>query len=230
MQSISFDTAKEHKLIRFRTPGTFLSTTDAFYIADGDSIRITNGHDGQVHTCACRFIDPYHMYVGASVFHIDEFSEFLGRSGSKHEPVTPLTDLSLYDKKYCDPSLLDETDKKIPYREIIHTRDTQDHSKILLSISVCLNTDPMRSACIMRREGDAFEKAFLPLLQLQNRLYGDLWSELNLWDRQTLYAVLTEIERTKVHSKLQEQITIAKSQNLAYITKERTVSAQEVSR
>lgn len=229
MQSISHETAKEKKLIRFHTPGEFLSTTEAFYIADGDSIRITNGTDGQVRTYACRFIDLYHMYVGSSVFHIDEFSEILGRSGSRHDPVNTLTDLSLYVKKYCDPSLINEEGKKIPYREIIHVRDPQNYANIALSISVCPEADSLRTACIIKRKGDFFEKEFLPLLQLQNRLYGNLWSELNPWDRQTLYAVLSEIERVKAHPKLQDQIHNAKSQ-LEPVTKEREISAKEVSR
>ena len=211
MQSISHETARENRLIRFQTPGDFFSSTEAFYIADGDSIRITNGKDGQVNTYICRFIDLYHMCVGHNVFHIDELSELLGRNGSKHEPEYVLTDLALYDKKYCDPSLKDTEGRKIPYREIIHVRDTQDPTRHVLAISVCPGADTDRSACITRWDGESYTKEFLPLFQLQNRLCGDLWSELNLWDRQTLYAVLSEIERPKQHPGLQAQIGTAET-------------------
>lgn len=227
MQSISYEIAKEKHLIRFRTPGDFLSTTEAFYLADGDSIHITDGRDGRVNTYVCRFIDLYHMYVGHNVFHIDEFSEFLGRNGSIHEPANVLCDLALYNKKYCDPALVDQEGNKIPYREIIHVRDTQDLSRNVLSISVCPDADPSRAACITIRKENAYEKEFLDLPQLQNRLYGDLWSQLNRWDRQTLHAVLTEMERTKARPKLQAQIGIARSHKVNTVCTGRKSPVQE---
>ena len=190
MQSISYDTAKKHKLIRFMSPGPFLSAQDAFYIQDGDRIRITSGDDGTVTSHTCQYIDPTHFKVGYAVFHMDQFSETMGKNRSNYEPETPITDLTFYETKYCDRTLKDINGKLIPYHEIIVQYDASHQPAF--SVSICPGADTLRTVCITKRNADRFHQTFMSFPRLQECISGELYSILNRWDLRTLNAILHE--------------------------------------
>lgn len=216
MQSISYDTAKTNKLIRFMTPGNFMSTEDAFYIADGDRIRITSGYDGRVTSHICHYIDPYHFRVGTTAFHMDQFSEVMGKSGSTYEPEMPITDLSYYETKYLDRTLKDGEGRLVPYHEIIAQYDDYCQHKPKLSISVCPDADALRTVCIIQRRGEEFDKVFHSFHRLQERISDDLYSALNHWDRRTIHTVLQELCKVPMKQPLHTMLQIAAEQsNLA---------------
>ena len=73
---------KSREGIRFITP----NYEDKFRIPDGDSIRIRRS-DGTSVDKQCRYIDPYHMEVGGSAYHICEFAERMARQGSSVIPL-----------------------------------------------------------------------------------------------------------------------------------------------
>ena len=73
---------KSREGIRFITP----NYEDRFRIPDGDSIRIRRS-DGTSADKQCRYIDPYHMEVGGSAYHICEFAERMERCGNKVIPL-----------------------------------------------------------------------------------------------------------------------------------------------
>jgi len=200
MQAISYDTAKKHKLIRFMSPGSFLSAQDAFYIQDGDRIRITSGDDGTVTSHICQYIDPTHFQVSYAIFHMDQFSETMGKNGSSYEPETPITDLSFYEKKYYDRSLKDETGKLIPYHEIVVQYDAASMHHPVFSIAVCPSADASRTVCITERKADRFKQTYLSFARLQECISGELYSILNRWDLRTLNAVLHEQYITRQQS------------------------------
>lgn len=68
--------------IRFITP----DYKELFKIPDGDRIRITT-ELGEVHEPVCRYIDDYHLEVGATLFHICEFAERMEESGNTVIPL-----------------------------------------------------------------------------------------------------------------------------------------------
>ena len=148
MQSISFETAKREKLIRFMTPEPFMASTDAFFLKDGGSIRITSGYDGKVTSHICKYLDPHHFQVSGNTFHMDQFSEVMHRSQNTYAPALPLIDLRLFNKVYCDRTLADSTGKLIPYREVIFQTDPNARNISLFRIAICPDADALRTASL----------------------------------------------------------------------------------
>ena len=77
--------AKAERGIRFITP----DYDEKFRIPDGDEIRVTSS-DGEVHDYECRYIDDYHLEVGATshnLYHIAEFAERMERLGNTVIPL-----------------------------------------------------------------------------------------------------------------------------------------------
>ena len=77
--------ARAERGIRFITP----DYDEKFRIPDGDEIRITTS-SGEVHDYECRYIDDYHMELGApshSLYHIAEFAERMERNGNTVIPL-----------------------------------------------------------------------------------------------------------------------------------------------
>lgn len=76
------------KGIRFITSGY----DDLFRLRDGDKIRIECG-DGRTLERTCRYIDKYHLEVGAypheELYHICQFAELMERAGNRVSPVRP---------------------------------------------------------------------------------------------------------------------------------------------
>lgn len=76
------------KGIRFITP----HYEDLFRLRDGDKIRIECG-DGRTLERTCRYIDEYHLEVGAypreEIYHICQFAELMERAGNRVSPVHP---------------------------------------------------------------------------------------------------------------------------------------------
>lgn len=76
------------KGIRFITSGY----EDLFRLRDGDKIRIECG-DGRTLERTCRYIDEYHLEVGAypreEIYHICQFAELMERAGNRVSPVHP---------------------------------------------------------------------------------------------------------------------------------------------
>lgn len=63
---------------------------DLFRLPDGEQITITS-ENGQKRDFTCRYIDDAHLEVGDNLYHICEFAERMGRSGSTYQPKeTPL--------------------------------------------------------------------------------------------------------------------------------------------
>jgi hypothetical protein len=63
---------------------------ELFRIKDGESVKFTNGYDGEVKTLKCRFIDETHLtLIGRyhNDYHICELAEKMERNGSKCEPI-----------------------------------------------------------------------------------------------------------------------------------------------
>lgn len=64
---------------------------DLFYLADGDSIRVTM-QDGSTRDLVCRYIDDFHVDVGevagGNIYHICEFAEKVEQCG--YAQLTPL--------------------------------------------------------------------------------------------------------------------------------------------
>lgn len=206
MQSISQESAKQHRLIRFMSPGSFITAEEAFYLADGDMLRITSGRDGSVNRYICSYLDPYHFTVGFQTYHMDQFSETMGQSGSSYEPEHPITDLSVYQTKYCDRSLYDASGKLIPYHEIIVQYRNHRYDRPILSISVCSKADPSRTVCITQESRDTFDRTFLSYSKLQERISSDLYSMLNHWDRKVLDVLLRDLSLQHEHPSLNHRI------------------------
>lgn len=142
MQDIEYHIAKENKLIRFRTPGNFMDTKDAFFLKDGDKIQLTSGYKGSTASFVCRYLDPHHMQCGHNTYHMDEFSEYMGRAGNTYVPETSIDDLSLFSKKFYDRDLTGTGGKLIPYRQIIVQYNDQRHDIQTLGIALCPEADP----------------------------------------------------------------------------------------
>jgi hypothetical protein len=69
---------------------------EAFRIKDGDSIKITVAYDGEEIVRKCRFLDEYHMNVGSSCYHMDEFMEKMKKVGNTYEQIpgqAPMLDI-----------------------------------------------------------------------------------------------------------------------------------------
>lgn len=209
MLSISYDTAKQNRLIRFRSPGSFFETRDAFYIKDGDRIRITSGYDGKVTSHVCEYIDPTHFRVSHAVFHMDQFSEVMGKNGSSYEPETPITDLSFFETKYCDRALVDETGKRIPYHEVLTLQDTSRSDKPQLSISICPRADALCTVCLTEHKNGAVNQTFMSFKRLYSCISEELYSILNQWDRRALYAILCEHYPLTKHPSLKNRMETA---------------------
>ncbi|MCL2299146.1 MAG: hypothetical protein FWC27_03240 [Firmicutes bacterium] len=71
------------KQIEFRGP----DFRPAFSIPDGGNIAITFD-DGEQVIRQCRYIDPFHLYVGSTVYHVDEFASRMARVGNTYAPET----------------------------------------------------------------------------------------------------------------------------------------------
>ncbi len=222
MQSISFRTAEREKLIRFMTPGPFMASEDAFFMADGGKLRITSGYDGKVSSFVCKYLDPHHFQVGSSIFHMDQFSEFMGRNDNTFEPEQYLTDLSLFNQVYCDRTLIDEHGKLIPYHEVVFQLDPSDRGKQLLRIALCPDADALRKACIMSREGSHVDQTFVSLEHLYERLQGDLYGKLHRWDHNALVAVLHDLIDKELKIDLDSQIGHAAQQAAAAMAPDST--------
>jgi len=69
--------------IEFRGP----DFRPAFSIADGSNIVITC-FDGEQIIQKCKFIDAYHLYVGSTVYHVDEFASRMATNGNIYAPET----------------------------------------------------------------------------------------------------------------------------------------------
>ena len=67
--------------IRFIDP----NYNEKFRLADGDSVRIVNGRKKDDRMC--RYIDPYHLEVGETLYHICEFAERMERAGNRVIPL-----------------------------------------------------------------------------------------------------------------------------------------------
>ena len=212
MQSISYDTAKQNRLIRFRSPGPFWETHDAFYVKDGERIRITSGYDGKVTSHVCEYIDPTHFRVSQAVFHMDQFSEVMGKNGSYYEPEKPITDLSLFEIKYCDRSLFDEAGNRIPYHEVISLQVTSRSDKPQLSISICPRADALCTVCLTEHKKGAVNQTFMSFKRLYSCISNELYSVLNQWDRRALHAVLCEYYQLTKHPPLNRRMEAAVSE------------------
>lgn len=77
--------ARAERGIRFITP----EYEERFRIPDGDQIRVFDS-DGNSRDLTCRYIDDYHLEVGATssnLYHIAEFAERMERNGSTVIPL-----------------------------------------------------------------------------------------------------------------------------------------------
>ena len=77
--------ARAERGIRFITP----DYEERFRIPDGDQIRVFDS-DGNSRDLTCRYIDDYHLEVGATssnLYHITEFAERMERNGSTVIPL-----------------------------------------------------------------------------------------------------------------------------------------------
>ena len=76
------------KGIRFITSGY----DNLFYLRDSEKIRIVTS-DGRTMDRTCRFIDEFHLEVGAypreEIYHICQFAELMERAGNRVSPVRP---------------------------------------------------------------------------------------------------------------------------------------------
>ena len=68
-----------------------LHYNELFRVPDGGKIRI-RFPDGKTEEKSCRYIDPYHVEIGAfnTLYHICQFAEMLAECGAKAEPLTEI--------------------------------------------------------------------------------------------------------------------------------------------
>ena len=59
---------------------------ELFHLADGESVTITAGYDGEKINRTCRFIDPTHVEVGDNLYHIHEFAYRMKQAGNTVVP------------------------------------------------------------------------------------------------------------------------------------------------
>lgn len=194
MQAIDYSTAAEHKLIRFMTPGQFMNQKDAFFLPDGESIRI-DGKDFFSNIYPCSYIDAHHVSVGHSTYHINQFAEIMGNNGNHYEPLVPITDLSLYEKKFYDRELRDENKKLIPYHQIIVQQEPNNrYQSPALSIAVCPSAAHDRVVCIAKHENNTYSQEFMSLSDAPRAMIENgIDNHLSTWDRATLTAVFKNL-------------------------------------
>lgn len=206
MQTISYDTAQKHSLIRFRSLSSFGRLEDAFYIENNRSIRLLSGYDGTIHTYACQYVDPHHVKIGDEVLHIDQFAERNAQGGNLIEPLEPITDLSYYSTIYPDYNLRTPDGQPLPFRQIVHFQNMRASEPYITQIAICPQADEMHTACVISQYSSSPIVTFLSLAQLQQRVYQDLYSSLSHWDRQLLDSVLRDILRAKSYPDLNTRI------------------------
>ncbi len=175
MLGISYDKAIDKNLIRFPDPA---KPINLFFIEDGQSIVIHDSFTRSDRQVACKAIGSgMHFEADNSVYHIMQFAELMAKNKRSYEPAAPLSDLSLFSKKFLDRSLVNEDGKFLPYRVIWCNNDAFLGAESWFAqempreerMAVCLNPDAPTERQVCFVDGN-FNKEFGTLEMLRNRI------------------------------------------------------------
>lgn len=192
---IDNEVAAQNKLIAF--PDVKNDYQPMFYVRDGEDLSVRL-HDGEVLTRSCKYLDPYHFNFGTNTYHKDQFAELNARNGNTCEPVTQISDLSLFRRFFADRELKGEDGKPVPYRALVGFEPDRfrDPSKIL---AVCPEADTDRQVCLYTRVEEsgfvkAIEKEFCSIHDAMSSSFL-LSLPMNRHETKLVSAVLEEAQR-----------------------------------
>ena len=130
-----------------------------FYIPDGGSIKVHSAWNNKNQIFKCKHLDPYHVEISGSCYHICQFAEMMERNGSTYEPVTEIGDLDFYQKKYFDRKNIGSDGKPIPYYCLLdQIANKGTGSEVGTEYSFCLApSSPEKAFCSFHWKSEPFQ-------------------------------------------------------------------------